>query len=60
MDRWLTTQIQYEDNYTIKDVVELLTDKVWNWIDSQEDLYVHQDYFTFKEQFIKFLYITYK
>ena len=60
IDRWLSTKIDFEDNYTIKDVTDLLNDKVWNWIHSQEDLFVNQDYESFKIDFINFIYSKYR
>ena len=33
-DRWLNTPIQYEDDLFIRDIVDILCTKVYNWINS--------------------------
>lgn len=55
---WLNTNIQYEDNYKIKDVFNIIIEKVYNSI-FQLDLDISCDYLTFKENFISSFYDLY-
>ena len=55
-DRWLNTPIQYEDDLFIRDIVDILCTKVYNWINSKSDFYLVMDYDSFKIQFIQFIY----
>ena len=57
--RWLTTPIQYEDNYMIKDVIEIMCQKTYQWILSTNDLTTISDYGTFLEQFTNLMYDKY-
>jgi hypothetical protein len=59
MEQWLQTSIQFEKDYHIQDIVNTLADKTWNWIHSQEDLIIQQDYNSFKQEFINFIYTKY-
>ena len=57
--KWLTTKIQYENDLYIKDVIELLCNKVFNWIQSKSDFFLIMDYDTFRMKFIEFIYNKY-
>ena len=57
--RWLTTPIQYEEDYTIKDVIEIMCQKTYQWILSKDDLTTITDYETFLEQFTNLIYDKY-
>tara|TARA_B110000046_G_C12992622_1_gene398528 strand:+ start:1206 stop:1436 length:231 start_codon:yes stop_codon:yes gene_type:complete len=58
-DRWITTKIKYEDELTVKDVLEDMTTKSYEWINHKSDLDHVQDYDSFKNEFINFLYDKY-
>jgi len=58
-DKWLTTPIQYEEDYTIKDVIEIMCQKTYQWILSKDDLTTITDYETFHEQFTNLIYDKY-
>ena len=58
-DQWLETPIQFESEYTIYDILTILTNKTWKWIESQDDLLIQLDYDSFKKEFINFIYTKY-
>ena len=58
-DKWLTTPIQYEEDYTIKDVIEIMCQKMYQWILSKDDLTTITDYETFHEHFTTLIYDKY-
>ena len=58
-DKWLHTLIQYEEEYTIKDVIEIMCQKTYQWILSKDDLTIITDYETFQEQFTNLIYDKY-
>ena len=58
-ERWLTTRIQYEDNYYIRDVLETICKKSYQWIASKNDLYLTTDYETFYKYFLSMIYEEY-
>ena len=56
IDKWLNTKIKYEENLTIKDVLEDMNDKTYEWILNQDDLSLVTDYDSFKNDFISLMY----
>lgn len=58
-DRWITTKIKHEDELTVKDVLEDMASKSYEWINHKSDLEHVQDYDSFKNEFINFLYDKY-
>ena len=58
-ERWLNTPIKYDNELKVKDIIEEMSEKSYNWILSKEDLEVLTDYDTFKNEFINFLYDKY-
>ena len=56
IDKWLNTKVKYEENLIIKDILEDMTDKTYEWILSQDDLSINQDYDSFKNDFIHLMY----
>ena len=56
MDRWLSTKVKYEENLTVKDVLEDMTDKTYEWIINKDDLALVTDYDSFKNDFIHLMY----
>ena len=59
LQEWLQTPIQFETDYYIHDILDTITTKTWNWIQSQEDLIVTIDYDSFKRKYINFIYTKY-
>ena len=55
-ERWLSTKVKYEENLTVKDILEDMSTKTYNWILSQDDLSINQDYDSFKNDFIHLMY----
>ena len=55
MDRWLSTKVKYEENITVKDIVEDMTDKTYEWIIDKDDLSLVTDYDSFKNDFIQLM-----
>jgi len=56
MDRWLSTKVKYEENLTIKDILEDMNDKTYEWIIDKDDLALVTDYDSFKNDFIHLMY----
>tara|TARA_B100001094_G_scaffold96643_1_gene92672 strand:- start:236 stop:670 length:435 start_codon:yes stop_codon:yes gene_type:complete len=56
IDRWLSTKVKYEENLTVKDVLEDMTDKTYEWIINKDDLALVTDYDSFKNDFIHLMY----
>ena len=55
-ERWLNTPIQYEDDLYIKNIIELMSEKIYDWISSKKDLSVITDYETFHNKFADIIY----
>ncbi len=58
-DRWLNTPIKYETDYFIKDVLEIMCQKIYLWMNSQSDINVITDYDSFKDEYINLIYNKY-
>ena len=56
INKWLSTKVKYEENLTIKDILEDMNDKTYEWIISQDDLSLVTDYDSFKNDFIHLMY----
>lgn len=55
-DRWLMTKIKYEEDLTIKDILEDMMNKTYDWINDMNDLEHVSDYDSFKNNFIQTFY----
>ena len=51
-DKWLNTLIKYEKDYYIKDIIENICQKTYQWILSKNDLILISDYESFQSDFI--------
>jgi len=58
-EKWLEQPIKYEDNMKVKDIVEDMAYKSYEWINMKSDLDVITDYDTFKKDFINLIYDKY-
>ena len=56
IDKWLNTKVKYEENLTIKDILEDMADKTYEWIIDKDDLSLVTDYDSFKNDFIHLMY----
>ena len=56
MDRWLSTKVKYEENLTVKDILEDMSTKTYEWIIDKDDLALVTDYDSFKNDFIHLMY----
>ena len=56
IDRWLAQKVKYEENLTIKDILEDMNDKTYEWIIDKDDLALVTDYDSFKNDFIHLMY----
>ena len=56
IDKWLSTKVKYEENLTIKDILNDMTDKTYEWIIDKDDLSLVTDYDSFKNDFINLMY----
>ena len=57
--KWLETNIKYEENKTIKEVLEEMSFNIYNWSYNQEEFNTIVDYETFKNDFINLVYHKY-
>jgi hypothetical protein len=55
-DRWLNTKVKYEDELTVKDILEDMSTKTYEWISDKDDLSLVTDYDSFKNDFISLMY----
>ena len=37
-DKWLNTKVKYEENLTVKDILEDMSTKSYEWVNYMEDL----------------------
>ena len=58
-EKWLNTKIQYEDNYKIQNVLEIMSRKTYSWIKSKNDIEILMDYDSFQSEFINLMYNKY-
>lgn len=56
IDRWLNQKVKYEDELTIKDILEDMSTKTYEWIIDKDDLSLVTDPDTFKDDFIDLIY----
>ena len=56
IDRWINQKVKYEDELTLKDILEDMTDKTYEWIIDKDDLALVTDYDSFKNDFINLMY----
>ena len=56
IDKWLSTKVKYEENLTLKDILNDMTDKTYEWIIDKDDLSLVTDYDSFKNDFIHLMY----
>ena len=56
IDKWLNTKVKYEENLTVKDILEDMNDKTYEWIIDKDDLALVTDYDSFKNDFISLMY----
>ena len=56
LDKWLSTKVKYEENLTIKDILEDMSTKTYEWIIDKDDLALVTDYDSFKNDFIHLMY----
>jgi len=56
IDKWLSTKVKYEENLTVKDILEDMSTKTYEWIIDKDDLALVTDYDSFKNDFIHLMY----
>ena len=56
IDRWLTQKVKYEEVLTVKDILEDMSTKTYEWIIDKDDLALVTDYDSFKNDFIHLMY----
>jgi len=57
--KWLNKTIKYDKDLYIKDIVKEMTNDVYKWISSKDDLECVCDYTSFETDFINLLYNKY-
>ena len=58
-EKCLETQIKYDESLLVKDIVDVMSEKTFHWIQSKSDLQLIVDQDSFKEEFINLLYDKY-
>jgi hypothetical protein len=58
-DRWISKNINYENNFTNKDVIDEMLEEIEIWISNNKDLKPTINYDEFKINFINLLYDKY-
>jgi len=56
IDKWLSTKVKYEENLTVKDILEDMSTKTYEWIIDKDYLALVTDYDSFKNDFINLMY----
>ena len=56
---WITKSVAYDEHYVTKDVLNLMVDKIHQYVFHTPELEFDYDESTFKEKFYKLLYVTY-
>ena len=56
IDKWLNTKVKYEEVLTVKDILEDMSTKTYEWIIDKDDLALVTDYDSFKNDFIHLMY----
>jgi len=56
MDRWLSTKVKYEEVLTLKDILEDMSTKTYEWLTDKDDLSIVCDPDSFKNDFINLMY----
>ena len=56
---WITKPVEYDEYYLTKDILNLMVDKIHQYVFSNSALEFDYDESTFKEKFYKLLYVTY-
>jgi hypothetical protein len=58
-DKWLNTEVKYEEELKINDIINDMAEKSYEWIHQKSDLDVISDYDSFKNDFINLIYDKY-
>ena len=58
-EKWLNTPIKYDDELNIKDIIEQMSLRTYEWIKKKPDLEYISDYDSFKKDFINLMYNKY-
>ena len=58
-DKWISTRIQYDDSYYIKDVLNECVKDIIYFVNSNTELEFDYEEETFKDKFYQFIYQTY-
>ena len=58
-DKWISTRIQYDDSYYIKDVLNEFVKDIFLFVNSNTELELDYEEQTFKDKFYQFIYQTY-
>lgn len=56
INKWLNMKVKYEEDLTLKDILEDMSTKSYEWIEDKNDLDHVQDYDSFKNEFIQLIY----
>ena len=58
-EKWLNLPVKYDEDTYVKDIIEEMASKSYEWINQKNDLDVVSDYDSFKNNFINLIYDKY-
>ena len=58
-EKWLNSPVKYDEDTYVKDIIEEMAYKSYEWIHKKNDLDVVSDYDSFKNNFINLIYDKY-
>jgi len=59
MDVWLSQSVKYDDTYRVKDVIDLMGQRVYTYSMTNPDLFVPMDYSSFFDRYAKMVFEGY-
>lgn len=58
-DKWLSLKIKYEENITMKDILQRMSRRSFQWLNSIDEYNIIKDYDSFENEFINLMYNKY-
>ena len=58
-DKWLSLKIKYEDDITKKDILQRMSRRSFQWLNSIDEYNIIKDYDSFENEFINLMYNKY-
>lgn len=58
-DKWLSLKIKYEENITMEDILQRMSRRSFQWLNSIDEYNIIKDYDSFENEFINLMYNKY-